>query len=65
VLLGLVVQNEGDLNLVVLSHDHQVVLDDVVLPDLHDLLKEGLGIDELSGLLEELSHVEITLAKVD
>ena len=65
VLLCLVVQDHGDLNLVVLGHDHQVVLDDVVLPDLNNLLEESLCVHKLSALLEELSHVEVAFAEVD
>ena len=37
----------------------------MILPDLNDLLKEGLCVDELAALLEQLSHVEVALAEVD
>ena len=51
VFLGLVVQDQRDLHLVVLGHG-QVILNDEVAPDLDDFLKESLRIDKLSRLLE-------------
>ena len=50
-LLGFVVEDEGDLNLIVLR-DGQIVLDDERLPDLNNLLEESFGVDKLSRLLE-------------
>ena len=64
-LLSFVVENERDLVVIVISHHHQVVLNNEIFPDLDDLLEKGLGVNKLSGELEELSHIEVTLAKVD
>ena len=44
VLLGLVVEDQRDLNLVVLCNG-EIVLNDELLPDLNDLLEKGLSID--------------------
>lgn len=43
-LLGLVVEDQRDLNLVVLCNG-EIVLNDELLPDLNDLLEKGLSID--------------------
>ena len=51
--------------LVVLLHDHQVVLDDVVLPNGDDLAEEGLSVLTVARQLEQLPHVEVALAQVD
>jgi len=43
--LSLIVQQHGDLHSeVLIGLDHEVVLDNVVLPNLHDFLEESLGI---------------------
>jgi len=47
-LLGFIVKDERDFCLVVLSHDHQIVLNDMVLPNLNDFLEESLRVDKLS-----------------
>jgi len=64
-LLGFVVEDEWDLNLIVLCHYHEVVLNDVVFPDLNDLLEERLRVLTLASLNEKLAQVEIGGAQVD
>ena len=64
-LLSFVVEDERDLNLIVLCHYHEVVLNDVVFPDLNDLLEERLRVLTLASLNEKLAQVEIGGAQVD
>lgn len=64
VFLGLVVQDQWDLNLVVLGNC-QVILNDEVAPDLNNFLEESFRVDKLSRLLEQLAHVEVARANVD
>jgi len=64
-LFSFVVEDEWDLNLIVLCHDHEVVLNDVVFPDYDDLLEESLCVHTLTSLQEKLAHVEIGSAQVD
>ena len=45
--------------------DHEVILDDVILPDLNDFLEESLCVMSLSRKLEQMAHVEVALAEVD
>ena len=45
--LCFVIEDQWDLNLVVFRHG-QIVLNDELLPDLNDLLEEGLRVDELT-----------------
>ena len=62
--LCFVIEDQWDLDLVVFRHG-QIVLDDELLPDLNDLLEEGLRVDELTRLLEELTHVEVAWTHVN
>lgn len=64
-LLSLVIENHWGVHLIVVLLDHEVVLNDVVLPDLHNLLEESLGALELAHRREERANVEIALAEVD
>ena len=45
--------------------DHEIVLDDVTLPDLDDFLEESFRVVDLSRELEQVSHVEVALAEED
>ena len=63
-LFCLVVQNHGNILLTVFV-DHEIVLDDVTLPDLDDFLEESLRVVDLSRKLEQVSHVEVALAEED
>ena len=63
-LLCLVVENHWNFRLSILI-DHEVVLDDVILPDLNDFLEESLCVVDLSRKLEQMSHVEVALAEED
>lgn len=50
---------------VVLDGTSKVLLNDELAPDLHDLLVEVLSIDDLTFLLEDLTHVIVAAAKID
>ena len=47
---------------VILDGTSEILLDDEFTPDLHDLLVEVLGIDDLALLLKDLTHVVIRTA---
>ena len=63
-LFCLVVENHWDLRLSILTA-HEVVLYDVILPDLNELLKYSLRVVNLSRKLKQMSQVEVALAKED
>ena len=65
VFLCLVIEDRRDIVTTIISWHYVSALDYKSLPDLNDLLEEGLGIDQLPWRLEELAHVEIALAQVD
>lgn len=50
---------------VVLDGTSEVLLNDELAPDLHDLLVEVLGIDDLAFLLENLTHVVVAAAQIN
>ena len=50
---------------VVLDGTSEVLLNDELAPDLHDLLVKVLGIDDLAFLLEDFAHVVVAAAEID
>ena len=66
-LFSFVVKDHWDaiVHLVVVCHYQQVVLDNMVLPNLYNFLEESFGARKITHLLEELAHVVVALAKVD
>ena len=63
--LCFIIQDRWDFVILFDLDGDDIVVNDETLPDPNNLLEESLGVDKLSGSLEKLSHVEITLAKVD
>ena len=64
--LGFVVKDEWVvIHLAVVIRDHEIVLNDVVLPDLHNLRVESLSVVDLAHRREELAHVKVAFAQVD
>ena len=50
---------------VVLDSTSEVLLNDELAPDLHYLLVEVLGIDDLTFFLKDLTHVVVAAAQID
>ena len=63
-LFCLVIENHWDLSLSILIA-HEVVLYDVILPDINELLKYSLRVVNLSRKLKQMSQMEVALAEED